>query len=702
MRASAIAASLCAAGIAAAAHAQDALEEVVVTAGFRDRSVMAGAGSVSVIGAQTIEQRSAVHLESILNTTPNVSYSAGASRARFVQLRGIGDLEQFVDPKHYPAVGIAVDDINLGGTANAAMLFDAEQVEILRGPQGTRFGTSALAGLVNVRGRRPTREFEGYVSAGVADYATRTLGAAVGGGLSERTAARIAVSRHSSDGYIDNAYLGRNDTNGYDELSARAGLDFEPTDRASLSFTTLYFESDNGYDAFSLDNTRTTLSDRPGHDNQQSAGLAARGEWQVGDASTVEAVATWLDSDLEYGFDEDWTYVGICDGTLCGPADEFSNTDAHRRTRDETSLDVRWLGDRNAGAVPWRFVVGAYVQQRDEDLEREYYGTFESRYRTEREAVYAEVGADLTAALGLTLGLRHERFDDSYSDTFAFASASDDEFTSGELSFTFQASGTSLLYATLARGNKAGGVNTEASSSFPFMQPQFQAFLADRLRIERERLTNLEAGVKGAYLDGRLTLRAALFRMERDDAQLESWVWDGVNFLWIGFLDNVDGSNSGLEAELTFTLDPRWTLFGSLGLLDTNVEQITTFDLDLGDFVVRRDIDQAKASSWQLNVGAEWSPSERWTARLELEGRDESRYGYYHDGRLESFSLVNGRVSYSLGDTEIAVWGRNLTDEDYPVHGLYFGNDPRKGWINESYFQLGEPRLVGLSVRHSF
>ncbi len=70
-------------------------------------------------------------------------------------MRGVGDLEQFVDPKHFPSVGIVLDGIELSNVASGALLFDTEQVEVLRGPQGTRFGASALAGMINIRGREP-------------------------------------------------------------------------------------------------------------------------------------------------------------------------------------------------------------------------------------------------------------------------------------------------------------------------------------------------------------------------------------------------------------------------------------------------------------------------------------------------------------------------------------------------------------------
>ena len=682
-------------------RASPILEEVVVTAGFRDNELMSTPASITVIDETTIRDRAAQHLETVLNTAPNVNYSSGGSRARFLQVRGVGDLEQFVDPKHYPSVGITVDDINLGGTANAGMLFDAEQVEILRGPQGTRFGGSALAGMVNIRSNGPTESLEGYIDVGMGNYGSWNVGGVISGPLNDTVTGRLAVQQNKSDGYIDNVFLGRNNTNGYDETSVRAVLHLDPSDRSAYSLTALYFDGRNGYDAFSLDNSQDTLSDEPGHDNQESLALAGSAEWQIGESSTLQAVATWLESDLEYGFDEDWTFVGICDGTLCDPVfDLFSNTDNYLRDRNEVSLDIRLL--HNSPGADTQYVVGIYAQQRDEDLHREYYGDFFSVYEAERRAIYGQVETAVNERLTLTAGARYERFDDNYEDTFDFQSSSDDSLTSGELTLTYQAAGSTLLYATLSRGTKAGGVNTEASANLPFMQPVFQAFMQPRLRVDTETLLNRELGLKGAYLDNRLALRAAVFHMDRDDAQLESWMWDGVNFLWIGFLDNVDGSNWGAEIELNYQISRQVELFGSLGWLETEIEEITTFDLNLDDFITRYDIDQAKSPEWQFNLGTNLAFSDRLSARLELEGRDASFYGYYHAESVDSYILMNASLRYRLGRTELQLWGRNLTDEDYAVHGLYFGNDPRKGWVNESYYQYGEPRVVGVSVRYSF
>ena len=682
------------------------LEEVVVTSGFRERDLLDLPASVTVLDEVDLEAVAAKHVESVVALAPNVTFSSGASRSRFFQIRGIGDLEQFVDPKHYPSVGLSVDGINLGGVAGAAMLFDAERVEVLRGPQGTRFGTSALAGLINVRSRRPERDFGGYITAGLADYGTTSIGAVLNGPLTSTVAGRVAVQKHAGDGYYRNGYLNVDDTNRYDERTVRASLAFEPRSRNDVlsdgryEFSVLDFQTDNGYDAFSLDNTRTTLSDDPGFDRQSGTTFSGQAKWSLPDESRLEVTLTHLDADSDYGFDEDWTYAGICDGTLCDPVfDFFSNTDSYSRQRQETTLDARWLSTVRAD---WDVVAGLFLQGRSEDLSRSYYGIFESDYSTDRVAAYGQLSLPIRRDLEFTAGLRVERFDDDYIDSFGAALASGDTLSTGEIALTYSIDDNITVFGLLARGEKAGGVNTEASANAPFMQPQFQQFLADRLRIEPEALTSLEFGLRGQTPAGRLSWRASLFKMHRSKAQLESWIWDSVNFLWVGLLDSADGRNTGFELEFDALIGEQWLLSTSLGLLDTRVESMQTFDLDQNVFVEKSGIDQAKAPDWQVSVAADWRPPGAWSARLELQAQNSQRFGYYHEGRLEAYSIVHASVVRQFDQSALRLYVRNLLDEDVPVHGLYFGNDPRKAWVNETYLQFGEPRIIGVELNYSF
>ncbi|MCD8530267.1 MAG: TonB-dependent receptor plug domain-containing protein [Saccharospirillaceae bacterium] len=192
------------------------LSTQTVQADFRKADVQQIPEAVTLVGSEQIEARSAQHLEQILSFAPNVNFASGASRGRYYQIRGIGERSQFVDPVN-PSVGLVIDGIDMTGLGAAATLFDVQQVEILRGPQGTRFGANALAGMINIRSNDPTQNREGYISAEAGNYSSYGLGAALSGSLSDHLQGRIAVQGFESDGYIDNEFLNRDDTNNQDE-----------------------------------------------------------------------------------------------------------------------------------------------------------------------------------------------------------------------------------------------------------------------------------------------------------------------------------------------------------------------------------------------------------------------------------------------------------------------------------------------------
>ncbi|MBT8151679.1 MAG: TonB-dependent receptor plug domain-containing protein, partial [Gammaproteobacteria bacterium] len=279
-------------------------EQIVVTAGFRDQDLMTSAGSTTVLSETVIEQRAARHIEDVILAVPNVSFTAAGSRARFVQMRGIGDLEQFIDPKPFPSIGIVMDGIEFNNVATGALLFDAEQIEVLRGPQGTRFGASALAGMINVEGKDPGDEFEAEISGGYGNFDSWFTSGVVSGALSDNLRARAAIRQYRSDGYTKNAFLQSDNTEERDELAARVKVLWDITDRFAAELSAMYIDTDNGYDAFSLDNQRTTLSDEPGKDSQELAAVAATFRADVGRIGELELLTTYSDSEEVYAFDE--------------------------------------------------------------------------------------------------------------------------------------------------------------------------------------------------------------------------------------------------------------------------------------------------------------------------------------------------------------------------------------------------------------
>jgi len=685
------------------------LEEVIVTAKLRQQALQTLPASITVIDAAAIRGRSASHLQDVLNIAPNVNYAGGTATARYYQVRGIGERSQFVDPVD-PSVGLVIDNIDLSGLGGAATLFDVDSVEVLRGPQGTAWGASAMAGLVNIRSAAPGETPNGYLDAQYGDYGTWSLGAAAGGPLAGDTLrGRVALQQYRSDGYIDNTHLDRDDTNDRDELTARTRLDWE-AGASRVSFTALYADVDNGYDAFSLDNTRETLSDEPGHDRQQTAAAALTWHWDGARAVAVETIYSGDVTDTEYGYDEDWSYVGLCDGTPC-EGWEYASTDNYRRDRDGGRLELRLLSKPPGelfGNTSW--VAGLYGFGRSEDLTRKFTdfdleidnARFDSEYSTRRLAAYAESDTRLGERLSLTLGLRAEGFAGDYDDSYGVDAEPDETLWGGEAALEYLLADDILLYGLVSRGFKAGGVNGEAlgralNNGFA---ASVVAFLDERLEYDSETLLNYELGLKGRYLDRRLGLRAALFYADREDVQLKGWYNEGP--LFVGYTDNAaSGSNYGMELEADYALGEGVVLFAGLGLLDTQIEDFAV----LGDagLVDQSGREQAHAPQYQFHAGAQFELGAGVYGRVESEGKDSFYFSDSHDQRSDSFTLLHARLGWRVDTAlDIALWGRNLTDEDVQLRGYYFGNDPRNFYENAAYYQFGEPRTYGVQARYSF
>ena len=679
--------------------ADDVLEEIVVTAGFRESELMKSAGSISVIESQVLNDRSARHFEQTLNVLPNVSTSSGGARARFVQIRGVGDLEQFVDPKHFPSVGITIDGIEVGTTATGAVLMDVDQVEVLRGPQGTRFGANALAGMVNIQTGEPTDEFNANVYGGYGNLDTWQLGGTVSGPLSNSLRGRLAVQQSKSDGHYRNDFVGRN-TNDRDELAVRGKLHWDNDSGTEIDAILAYVDLDGGYDAFSLDNVPRTLSDNPGMDQQESVATALKASVPVLDGIRLEALLSYQDYDENYAFDEDWVFTGFCDGVRCDPLLEFSNTDQLQRNRDLLAIDLRMLSEDSK--LDW--VLGFYVQARDEDLERQYFGPFSNNYETNRYAVYGQLKFDLSEQLQMTTGLRFEHFNDDYDDSNGLIRDTSENYWSGRLNLEYFASDSTLIYASLSRSVKPGGVNTDTSSNFPVIDPMFQTFLLDRQNFRKETLFNKELGIKSRLMNEKLDLQLTLFHMDRNNAQLESFLFDATSFIFTSYLDSTsDAENYGVELQANYEISSNLELFTNIGYLETSVDEINVFDLDLFQFATRNNRDQAKAPKWQYHAGLNMRFSESLRGRVEVEGRDDSFFGYYHNGQIEGYTLVNASLNYRIGKLNIQGWVRNLFDENYEVHGLYFANDPRDFFsVNRSYYQFGEPRVYGVNFSYEY
>ncbi len=675
--------------MAASGASAEELDTVMVNADFRPAEIQSSTSSVTVVSPAETQKRSAQHLENVLNLAPNVNSASGGSRAHYYQIRGIGERSQFATPIN-PSVGLTVDGIDYSRSGAAGTMFDMKQVEILRGPQGTRFGANALAGMVVMQSNEPTAETEAHIEFGMGSNNTHTTGIAVGGTLIEdKLLGRISLHKHQSDGYMENEHLDRKDTQNQDERNVTAQLKWLASDDLTVDVKAKHFDIDNGYDAFNFDSDYTTQSDEPGKDTLLSDALSLKATWDINPKVRMETTLTQSESDLEYSYDEDWSYVGYHPW-------EYSSFDQYLRERKNNSMEVRFLSSE-AGRIfnnTTDWVAGIYRLAQNENLVRNYTylaSPFLSSYKTVNTAAYGQLDHHLNSKTVLTFGLRAEQFDAEYDDSNSNDSKTDEMLYGGKLAVSHQLTDQHLGFVSLSRGYKAGGVNAEGDLP------------AANVAFDTEYLWNLETGLNSSLLNNNLKTRVAVFYAQRNDQQVNSSILverDDSSTDFIGYLANAaQGEHYGLEADIDWNINSKWRLISSLGLLNATFTDYEYVDPNTDEQVNLDGRKQAHAPSYQYSIGGEYYLNSNWIISANIEGKDEFYFSNRHAAKSDAYNLVNASVEYMRGDWTITLWSRNLLDTEYDTRGFgSFGNDPANGYETEKYTQKGEPRMVGLTV----
>jgi iron complex outermembrane recepter protein len=687
-----------------AAGDSDQLDEIVVTATLRSTPLLETPASVSVLSSADLQNAGRQHFEDVLGLVPNLNWAGDTSRPRYFQIRGIGELQQYQGAPN-PSVAFLIDDIDFSGLGSAATLFDVDQIEVLHGPQGTLYGANALAGLIYVKSAEPSNTFGGRAELDAGDYGEQSYGAVLTGPVSGLDSSfRLAVQRYTSDGFYTNAYLNRDDTDYRDELTVRGRWRYQPSDDWRVDLTLLRAQIDNGYDAFAIDNSRTTQSDHPGVDRQYSTGLSARSTYTGFAPETLTVIATYADTTVNYGFDGDWG-----NPVLWAPY-TYDYTEYQVRYRTTTSLEAR-LGDtpprESAHGFSWLF--GVYAFQLHESLTDTSAGTYvdpfdatqnadvltvvSSEYRSRNGAVYGQLDGDFGGRTRWSLGLRGERHTSDYSDTTTNLDAPTtmnnfqpaENLWGGHASIDYRIADGQYAYALISRGYKAGGFNL--GPGLP----------ADRLLFGSEWDLNFEIGHK-AQLD-RLQIETSLFYMQRHNEQLltgEQLDPNNPN-TFIFYTGNApSGYNYGLESTLSWAVTQTLNVGGSLGLLQTQYHGFVQNGVTLPDRALPH------APPWDAALNATWRDPRGPYARLDLTGMGSFFYDLPPNWtRSNAYGLVNAKVGWDTKRWEAYVWARNLLDKNYTVRGFYFGDEP-PDFPDKLYTQLGEPRNWGVHLTVRF
>jgi outer membrane cobalamin receptor len=514
-----------------------------------------------------------------------------------------------------------------------------------------------------------------------ADAAWGPAGVVAGYALGDDGSAwRLVGQKFEGNGYMRNVFLHRDDTNGRDETTVRGKLHLELGDGWRADLAGMYVDLDNGFDAFTPDNSLRSHADQPGRDAQRTRGVSADVHGPVG-PYTFSSVTAYAWSDSVYSFDGDWGNPGYWNVDY--PYDYFSN---YARTRTTVSEDLRLAG--TGGVADW--AGGLYALRLQEDsLQRDELDNvllndpLHTQYSATNLAGYGEVEWHLPRGLSLTTGLRLEHRTASYDDSEGSRFDPADSMFGGQVSLAGAAGADAHWYATLSRGYKAGGFNIG------------QLVPADRRVFEPEYLWNAELGLRYAAPGGRWTGNVSVFHMWREQQQVAtSFQLDPRDPLsYVFYTDNAaKGRNYGLEASGAWEPWSSLQVGGTLGLLHSEYIGYSYGDHDLDGRA------QSHAPAYQYSLFMQWGGAQGWMARADLAGVDWFYFDASHDQRSQPYTLLNLKAGYSRGRWSAYAWARNVTNEDYAVRGFYFQLEP-PDFPYKLYTQRGDSRLVGVTLQ---
>ena len=414
------------------AHAQ--LEEIIVTARKKEESLQSTPISIAVLTANSLEARQIDSSDQLTQVTPNLSFSsyspsAGNNASSQIFIRGVGQTEFL--PTTDPGVGLYIDEVYMARSVGATLDFvDLQQIEILRGPQGTLFGRNTIGGAINITTHRPEPELGGNVGVKIGTDSRIELKGSMDIPISDTFLTRISLGLRRRDGYVERPIsgpaLGNDDSKG-----GRFAIDWQMTEKLNLYWTIDYVKEDESGSPIVFNGLSNNLFARVAAASATSGcstldpSLLERcnnRDWDAGKRSsygTFEAVSLFenVGTSLiaKWDFDNfsiksitayrDMKWTGARD------ADNTPLTILHTRnvdTHDQFSQEIQFIGSV-AHKLNW--LLGAYYFK--ENASDDYFvpvavGTFNTGGKTKNDsnAFFGQLTYSFTDKFSLTAGVR--------------------------------------------------------------------------------------------------------------------------------------------------------------------------------------------------------------------------------------------------------------------------------------------------------
>lgn len=725
------------------AHAQETTSEITVTAQKRKQNIQDVGVSISVLGTDEIKRRGISDSKDIAKAMPGVSLDSTASGGVNAQLtvRGISQSD-FSSIQESPN-SIYIDDVYLSSSNEAAFpLYDLERVEVLRGPQGTLFGRASSGGLANFITARPTKDWQGYAEMGYGSYNDKYAEGAISGPISDRVRFRLSGRAESADGWWHNdsgpdtfqkktwGLRGQIEADLTDRLTARISISYDKSPKhLEGTYRAVPYYYVNGVPT-PLPANVNAYGTGPGNDfggyrdtdsNTQSSSFNNAGflknerfsptlnlNYNIGGA-TITSITNY--TNFSYSYNED------CDG---GPTNLCQNPLNQKLKQESEELRI------NGKAGNLIYTAGIYYLHVNQNTPMSFLfpslsGTdyaFNDTNQVHQElssyATFGQLEYKFTNTLSATVGGRftydHKTMDskvyfnelgNGYSGgtgsvvynspllVYDFSQATvgnlavkNDAMWSGKAQVDYKPDRDTLLYASVSRGTKGGGFNTNLSGNLTLANTPYKS----------EYLYAYELGTKLQFFNRKMRVNLSVFNYDYHNFQ-------GYAFVGLqGVVGNYNGYFRGGEVQLSAT--PMWGLNIDIGAayLSSKLRDVPTAYFGI------RDEQGVNAPRWSVNglISKDFQIGDN---KLSLQWSGNyigDRYASIDNNSatfVKGSFVHNARVTYHLkhANVDISAFANNISDMARQTYA--FDLISSTGAKTVSY---DKPRWFGGSIRKAF
>ena len=674
--------------------AQDnALEEVVVTATKRSVALQDLAGSANVLGADKLGPGGIQEVRDMQVDIPNLSLGDQFGFAR-VFMRGIGMTS--IDIGGEGAVAFLQDGAIVPRPAAQLMgMFDLDQVEVLRGPQGTLYGRGATAGAINMVTAKPGKELGGYLSVTAGNYGLAQFKGAIDVPMGDALSMRLAGSLDSRDGYGNNIFTG-SDINDRDASAYRATFVYDAGGPLTATLSAQYYEEDDNNYAFSyfgqsegssipvpfgvpilggntvgmvgggfydINSDQEPINDRDGQLINLTIDYAFNDRWSLKSITSSQSMDRFLRDDLDstdanlfgqnnyteesdsFGQELILNYSADRLDVLGGVM--YFEEDLYGEVRVPLTNLCFLLAPAACGTPVGDFLNGGnYLQDGDVDIEA--------------WGAYVEANYSISDKWSVIAGLRYNYEERDGTGSFIFDAISLNVPTNQRESWNdltpritlqYSPNDNMLLYATYTEAFKSGVINTGSTS--PPLDP--------------ETVDAFEVGLKGQNASGTLRYSVAAFFYDYQDMQI-SFVDETST---VSTVNAAEAENSGIELEIDGSLGNGFAFDFYLTYLNAEYQEFFNGDYANGFAITDlsgNTLPNAPESTAKL--GLTWEGAiggGTLTVRGEAYYQDDVYFTEWNreDAYQKSYEQINASVDYSWNDQWLlSLWGRNLSDEE--------------------------------------